>query len=403
MSRIRKVPLGELATLQAGVGFPLDLQGRTKGTYPLAKVGDISRWGRSGQSVLSSADHYVDEIDLVRLRAKPVPKGSILFAKIGEAMSHNHRVIAGCDMLIDNNAMAAIPGPDVASEYLYYYLRTVDFYRLASATTVPALRKSVLEKILIPLPSLTEQRHIVTLLSVAETLRAQRRVALAQIDALTQSVFIDLFDDPVRHSKEKLWTVRECITKGIILEIQDGNHGERHPKVEDFVEDGVPFIAANCLNDGGLNLTTCDFLPPRWLKELRIGFAKANDVLLSHKGTIGLTAIVPERKEPVILSPQVTYYRTDAGKLDPVFLRGYFQTDYFQSRMNKNAQQTTRAYLGITRQLDLPVSVPPFGLQTEFARRVAAIEKLKNSHRSSLAELDVLFDALQHRAFRGDF
>ena len=46
--------------------------------------------------------------------------------------------------------------------------------------------------------------------------------------------------------------------------------------------------------------------------------------------------------------------------------------------------------------------LPPIDLQREFARRVASVEKLKEAHRASLAEMDALFASLQHRAFRGE-
>jgi type I restriction enzyme S subunit len=48
------------------------------------------------------------------------------------------------------------------------------------------------------------------------------------------------------------------------------------------------------------------------------------------------------------------------------------------------------------------VLLPPLDLQHEFARRVAAVEKLKTAQRAALAELDALFASLQHRAFRGE-
>ena len=195
------VPLGDIATLQAGFGFPPSLQGRASGQYPFAKVGDISRCGRSASSILSKADHYVDASDVLTIRAKVVPPGSILFAKIGEAIRQNHRVVAGCEMLIDNNAMAAIPKASVDSHFLFHYLKTVDFYCLAPATTVPALRKSDLEKLEVPLPPLPEQRRIAAILDQADALRAKRREALAQLDSLTQSIFIEMFGDPVRNPK----------------------------------------------------------------------------------------------------------------------------------------------------------------------------------------------------------
>jgi type I restriction enzyme S subunit len=206
MSVLTPAPLGEIAILQAGAGFPLELQGRSSGDYPLAKVGDISRVGRSGQSTLSSADHYVDDEDLDRLNAQPIPAGSILFSKIGEAIRHNHRVIAGCPLLIDNNATAAIPSRRVESRYLYHFPRTVDFYALASATTVPALRKSDLERLQVPLPSLPEQRRIAEILDKSDALRGTRRAALAQLDILTQSIFHDMFGDPGTNSK--MWPIQ---------------------------------------------------------------------------------------------------------------------------------------------------------------------------------------------------
>jgi type I restriction enzyme S subunit len=105
-------------------------------------------------------------------------------------------------LLIDNNAMAAVPTSRVESRFLYHFLRTVDFYKLASATTVPALRKSELERIRIPVPSLAEQRRIAEVLDRADALRAKRRASLAQLDFLTQSFFLDLFGDPVRNDRE---------------------------------------------------------------------------------------------------------------------------------------------------------------------------------------------------------
>ncbi len=232
MSEMAMHPLGEVASLQAGVGFPIDLQGRSDGDYPLAKVGDISRVGRSGQSVLSSADHFIEQCDLKRLSAKPIPAGSVLFAKIGEAIRQNHRVIAGCPLLIDNNAMAAVPTSRIESRFLYHFLRTVDFYKLASATTVPALRKSELEKIRTRVPSLPEQRRIAEVLDRAEALRAKRRATLAQLDSLTQSLFLDLFGDPVTNPKG--WPSAQL--GDVIFSASDGPHVS-----PEYVESGVPF------------------------------------------------------------------------------------------------------------------------------------------------------------------
>ena len=97
--------------------------------------------------------------------------------------------------------MAAIPNAGTDSRYLFHYLKTVDFYGLASATTVPALRKSDLERLPIPYPPLPEQRRVAAILDQADALRAKRREALAQLDSLTQSIFIEMFGDPTTNPK----------------------------------------------------------------------------------------------------------------------------------------------------------------------------------------------------------
>jgi type I restriction enzyme S subunit len=85
----------------------------------------------------------------------------------------------------------------------------------------------------IPLPPLPEQRRIAEILDKADALRAKRRAALVQLDTLTQSIFLDMFGDPVRSEGGKVPTVRDAISQGALLEIQDGNHGEKHPKAGD--------------------------------------------------------------------------------------------------------------------------------------------------------------------------
>ena len=235
MSGSALAQLGEIANLQAGVGFPLDLQGRSSGDYPVAKVGDISRVGRSGEAVISAADHYIDEGDLIRLRARPIPIGSVLFAKIGEAIRQNHRVIAGCALLVDNNAMAAIPTRRVESRYLYHFLRTVDFYGLASVTTVPALRKSELERLPVPFPPLDEQKRIAGILDAADALRAKRREALAELDTLLQSTFLDMFGDPVTNPMK--WDTSPL---GEVGEVITGNTPSR--KRPEYYGDDIEWI-----------------------------------------------------------------------------------------------------------------------------------------------------------------
>jgi len=106
--------------------------------------------------------------------------------------------------------MAFVANPKLLNaRYAYRFLCSIDMYALASATTVPSIRKSTLEAIQIPLPMLDEQRRIVAILDKADALRAKRRKAIAKLDQLLQSVFLEMFGDPVTNPKG--WPNTVCL------------------------------------------------------------------------------------------------------------------------------------------------------------------------------------------------
>ncbi|MFK3620170.1 restriction endonuclease subunit S [Pasteurella multocida] len=171
-------------------------------------------------------------------------------------------------------------------------------------------------------------------------------------------------------SSWKVCTVEELVKEGILEKPLDGNHGSIHPKSTDYTDDGIPFIMASDLVSGRVDLESCKFISKDMALSLRKGFAKEGDVLLSHKATIGRTALIQSNKFPfIVLTPQVTYYRVKNNKkLNNVYLKNYFDSYAFQSILNQWAGSgSTRAYIGITDQLKLPIVLPPYQEQEKIA------------------------------------
>ena len=163
------------------------------------------------------------------------------------------------------------------------------------------------------------------------------------------------------------YTVQQLIDMGMIEPPMDGNHGAIHPKASDYVSNGVPFIMANDLVNGKVNYQGCAFITEAQAATLRKGFSKPGDVLLTHKATIGRTAIVSDEYNTIILTPQVTYYRVIKG-LNRRYLKYYFDSSAFQQLFSNWAGAgSTRAYLGITAQRKLPIIVPPIEIQDAIA------------------------------------
>ena len=174
------------------------------------------------------------------------------------------------------------------------------------------------------------------------------------------------------------YTVQELVDLQIIEKPLDGNHGSIHPTSKDYVEDGIPFIMASDLSNGLVNFSSCKFITEKQANTLRKGFSIAGDILLSHKATIGRTATVQENKYPfLVLTPQVTYYRVkDKQKLNNLYLKYYFDSQYFQSILQQWAGSgSTRAYIGITEQLKLPIILPDIDTQNEIVEIINRLDQ----------------------------
>ena len=175
-------------------------------------------------------------------------------------------------------------------------------------------------------------------------------------------------------------TFNSLLNTGDIEAIQDGNHGNSHPKSSDFVNEGIPFVMARDLKKGSVNLSSCAYITKKQADSLRIGFAKPGDILLSHKGTIGQVAKVQNCEHYMMLTPQVTYYRIARNsKLLADYLYQFFLSHEFQGRLKNLASQSTRSYLGITAQKKLSIQLPPLPEQQKIAKILTTWDKAINT------------------------
>ncbi|MWB96912.1 hypothetical protein GON26_21335, partial [Flavobacterium sp. GA093] len=244
------------------------------------------------------------------------------------------------------------------------------------------------------LPSKEQQVKIAELLLAMDDVIEMEHIVKDKIELQDEifksSIILKGIKNNVKYSKFlrnniaegwKTTTIGALLNEGYIKNIQDGNHGETHPKSSDYVEDGIPFIMANTINLGQIDFLKSKKLPKNLTDQLRIGFSLPGDVLLSHKGTVGQVAIVPNELEYpyLMLTPQVTYYRTNQEYLNNKFLYYVFNSVYFQNQILKLSSQSTRAYIGITSQRNLRIAFPDD--LNEQKKIVDILEKIENNKR----------------------
>ena len=194
----------------------------------------------------------------------------------------------------------------------------------------------------------------------------------------------------------ELIPVHELLSNGDLLLVQDGNHGGNYPKVDEFVNVGIPLITGACLDRGTIDYSQASYLTRERADMLRVGRALAGDVLLTHKGTMGKTAIVPESEYPfTVLNPQLTLYRVaPKGKLDGRYLKYYFDSAHFQELLTRISSTSTISTLSIREQKQLTIPVPKIATQKSVVEILGSLDDRITLLRETNTTLEAIAQAL---------
>lgn len=260
-------------------------------------------------------------------------------------------------------------------------------------------RPAYVAKIKIPLPPLPEQRRIAEILDKADALRAKRRAALAQLDTLTQSIFLDMFGDPAtnpkgwaRPSLAELLNGAEVFVDGDWVESKD-----QDPEGE------VRLIQLADIGDGVYLDKSARFLTKQTALRLKCTPLKVDDVLVARMpDPLGRACLFPGDERESVTVVDVCIIRPATEGPHPVWLMCCINTSAFRSQIVREATGTTRERISRGNLTKLRVISPPRELQESFVRQYRTVSDLRARQRASLEELDGLFASLQHRAFRGE-
>ncbi len=249
------------------------------------------------------------------------------------------------------------------------------------------------------LPPIAEQKRIAEILDRTQSLISKRKEAIAKLDTLTQSIFLEMFGDPVANPKN--WD--ENKTLGEVADIVSGITKGRKLNGQSVRE--VPYLAVVNVQDQKLDLSVIKTIEAKE-DEIERYRLQVDDLVLTEGGDpdkLGRGTIWHGELPECIHQNHIFRVRIKLNELHPRFLMWLIGSKRGKSYFLKSAKQTTGiASINMTQLKGFPVLIPPLALQKEFAQRVEAVEKLKATHRASLSQLEALFASLQHRAFRGE-
>lgn len=290
----------------------------------------------------------------------------------------------------------------ITSDYLYWWLKIhrSKIEQKGRGATFKEVSKAIVEEIEIPLPPIEEQKRIAAVLDAADALRAKRREAIAQLDALLQSTFLDMFGDPVTNPKG--WDDTHKL--GELTDIVSGVTKGRRINGQKTRE--IAYLAVVNVQDRYLSLKSVKTIEAT-LDEIAKYSLRFNDILLTEGGDpdkLGRGSLWHEELRECIHQNHIFRVRvSNPEKLHPVFLNWLIGSIRGKTYFLRSAKQTTGiASINMTQLRAFPVLIPPFDLQRRFASIVEAAERQKAKMRAHLDELDTLFASLQSRAFKGE-
>lgn len=401
--------IGEVAKISSGFGFPERYQGKKSGELPFAKVRDISNCVKYSTGHLHSADNYVDQTDLLTLRAKAVPAGSTAFAKIGEALRLNRRAFLRVDAILDNNCMAVTPEKGIEPEYLYYFLTTVDLAPFAVATTVPSVRRGDVEGVKLWLPPREEQRRIIAKI---DSLSAKSRRARSRLDHIPrlvekykQAMLSAAFQGELtREWRGRLGTSAPAVVplRALCASITDGDH-QAPPRAES----GTPFITISAMNDGVIDLNKATrFVPQSYVDGLKASRRPSiGDVLYSVTGSFGIPAAVVFDK-PFVFQRHIAILKPDHAKVQTGYLHRLLGAPQVMEQAQSVATGTAQKTVPLSGLREFLIPHPPLDEQREVTRCIdnafAWIDRLASEATSARKLIDHLDRSVLAKAFRGE-
>ena len=306
------------------------------------------------------------------------------------------------DCAFQNTLIRVRPmGPD--PEYLLHYFRhqalTGRFAAAARGVGIRHLGSDALAKWRLPLPPLAEQRRIAEVLDRSNALRAKRREALALLDDLTQSIFLDMFGSwaQMRQRWRIARLVDVCLPEG---GIKCGPFGTQLAKSE-FRKEGVPLWGIKDVNCS-FRLLAREFVDACTAERLEQFSIIPGDIIMTRKGTVGNCAVYPDAYPAGLMHSDLLRLRPKLDNVDVTFFA--FQLQHSSDiawQLSLISGGAVMPGVNVSRLSGLEVVVPPMAHQVMFADRAKGVA-LQRDHQLA-ADIDnaSLLASLQQRAFSG--
>lgn len=248
------------------------------------------------------------------------------------------------------------------------------------------LKWSELSRFTIPLPPLSEQERIVSELDLLTSIIEKKKAQLKELDNLAQSIFYDLFGDPI--TNEKGWEVKKL--EDVVSDNCSISYGIVQPG--DDVEDGIPVVRPVDLVNRIVKRKGLKVVEKTISDSYKRTILKGNEILFCVRGTTGVMSFA----SPELKGCNVTRGITPLSFNDMLVIQYVYyllNSSYLQSIITAKTRGIALKQINMKDVRELPIIIPPLSLQQSFAEKVEAIEHQKELIQQSIAETETLFNS----------
>ena len=369
--------LGDVCQVVTGSTPKTNISEYWDGNYPWVTPAELK-----GDVYISDTARHITEEAIAHTNLTLLPIGTVLLssrAPIGKV------AITTIEMYCNQGFKNLICSDAINNKYLYLWLsgKTEYLNSLGRGATFKEISKTIVENVIIPLPPLSIQKSIVTELDKINELIRLKKEQLKDYDNLAQSIFYEMFGDPVVN--EKGWEERTM--QDLCVNIVDCPHST--PKKVDYITD-YPCIRTSELRGGSISWATMQYLDE---DEYNIRIARlkpeAGDIVFGREGTIGDAVILPLGYN-FSLGQRTMLLRADTSIVSNIFLHRIILSDWIRHQIEYVNVSSTVAHVNIKDFKKFTVPLPPLSLQQLFAQRIELIEQQKAEIQSTIADLETL-------------
>ena len=367
--------LGEVATFKGGGTPSKAIERYYTGNIPWASVRDMKDFR------LSETEFHITNEAVENSATNILPKGTII---ISTHVGLGKICIIMQDTAINQDLKGVFLSDEIHKFYFSYWYQSISQHIIdnGKGATVKGVTMQFINSLPIPVPPLSEQTHIVAELDLLNDIIDKKRQQLKELDALSQSIFYDMFGDPV--TNERGWKTKPLGSVGVFAR---GISKHRPRNAPELLGGTTPLIQTGDVANAGMyirkyNSTYSDL----GVQQSKIW--KAGTLCITIAATIGKCAIL---SFDACFPDSVVGYTIDSSKVNNEYI--YFLFQWLQSILEENAPAVAQKNINLKILNSLIAPVPPLALQQQFASRITAIEHQKQLIQASLSETETLLQS----------